>query len=92
MEDTQKTFEELEIMPEEVPAGESGMPLLETEGAGAEETRQQAKLNALTARRKEDAQAKRRHDRLIMGLMIAVSVLCLGIIGVLIYWLERFFG
>ena len=27
-------------------------------------------------------------DRVIIGLMLAVSILCVGILGVLIYWLE----
>ena len=29
-------------------------------------------------------------DKLTIGLMITVSALCLGIIGMLIYWLEAF--
>ena len=29
-------------------------------------------------------------DKLTIGLMIAVCVLCLGIIGVLFYWLKNF--
>lgn len=29
-------------------------------------------------------------DKLTIGLMIAVCVLCLGIIGVLVYWLKAF--
>ena len=36
----------------------------------------------------EDLQKK--HDKTIIGLMIAVSVLCVAILGVLIYWLENF--
>jgi len=31
---------------------------------------------------------KKKGDRLLIGLMITASVLCLGIIGILIYWLE----
>lgn len=35
--------------------------------------------------------AKKKNDKVIMGLMIAASVLCVGIIGIMIYWLEAFF-
>lgn len=35
--------------------------------------------------------AKKKNDKLIMGLMITASALCLGIVGILIYWLEAFF-
>jgi len=37
------------------------------------------------------AAAKKKNEQIILGLMIAASVLCVGIIGVLIYWLEVFF-
>lgn len=45
-----------------------------------------------TQQRKEQEQEKRRNDQVLMALMITASVLCLGIIGVMIYWLEKFFG
>ena len=35
---------------------------------------------------------KDRSDRIEIGLMIASSALCLGIIGVMIYWCVRFLG
>ena len=38
-----------------------------------------------------DAAAKKKNDKIIMGLMITASVLCLGIVGIMIYWLEAFF-
>ena len=31
---------------------------------------------------------KKKNDKVIIGLMLAVSVLCVGILGVFIYWLE----
>lgn len=31
---------------------------------------------------------KKKDEKIIIGLMLAVSVLCIGIIGVFIYWLE----
>ena len=34
---------------------------------------------------------QKRNENAIIGLMITASVLCLGIIGILIYWLEVFF-
>ena len=33
---------------------------------------------------------KKKDDKVLIGLMITASVLCLGILGVLIYWLETF--
>ena len=39
------------------------------------------------ARRKKELQ-KKKDDRTILTLMITACLLCLGIIGVLIYWLE----
>lgn len=38
----------------------------------------------------EDKKSMSRGDKLDMGLMIAISVLSLGIVGVLAYWLIRF--
>ena len=38
----------------------------------------------------ETEQAK--SDRIDIGLMIASSALCLGIIGIMIYWCVRFLG
>lgn len=35
---------------------------------------------------------KSRSDRIDIGLMIAASALCLGIIGIMIYWCVRFLG
>jgi len=32
----------------------------------------------------------KKDEKIIIGLMLAVSVLCVGILGVLIYWLETF--
>ena len=34
---------------------------------------------------------QKKNEKVIIGLMITASVLCLGIIGMLIYWLEVFF-
>lgn len=34
--------------------------------------------------------AKKRDDKWVIGLMIVASFLCIGIIGVLIYWMEAF--
>ena len=36
------------------------------------------------------AMQKKKNDKIIIGLMIAASVLCLGIMGILIYWWETF--
>lgn len=36
--------------------------------------------------------AKAKSDRIDIGLMIASSALCLGIIGAMIYWCVRFLG
>ena len=33
---------------------------------------------------------KRRDDKAILGLMLTACVLCLGILGVLIYWMDAF--
>ncbi len=33
---------------------------------------------------------KKREDKILTGLMITASVLCLGIIGILIYWLNAY--
>ena len=33
---------------------------------------------------------KKKNDKAIIGLMIAVCVLCAGIIGILLYWLNAF--
>ena len=41
-------------------------------------------------RRKKDAAAKERDDKWVIGLLITACFLCVGIIGVLIYWLENF--
>ena len=38
----------------------------------------------------EEPQKRYFGDKLTIGLMITVSALCLGIIGMLIYWLEAF--
>ena len=40
----------------------------------------------------EPAPKKSGGDRIDIGLMIASSALCLGIIGVMIYWCVRFLG
>lgn len=40
----------------------------------------------------ETAAKKKRSDKLIIGLMIAASALCVGIMGILIYWWEAFLG
>lgn len=41
----------------------------------------------------EEAMRKQnKKDKTIIGLMITASVLCLGILGILIYWLEAFLG
>ena len=34
-----------------------------------------------------DEEAKKRNDKIVIGLMIAACALCLGILGLLIYWL-----
>ena len=38
----------------------------------------------------EAAEKKKRDDKINMGLMITASALCLGIVGVLIYWLVNY--
>ena len=38
----------------------------------------------------ESLRKKKKNDRIIIGLMITACLLCLGILGVLIYWLEVF--
>ena len=43
-------------------------------------------------RRKKTAAARRRDDKWLIVLMLIASVLCLSIIGFLIYWLEFFFN
>ena len=40
----------------------------------------------------EDMSKKNKKDKTIIGLMVTASVLCLGILGILIYWLEVFLG
>ena len=37
-----------------------------------------------------DEETKKRDDKIVIGLMIAGCALCLGILGVLIYWLVAF--
>ena len=37
-----------------------------------------------------DEQTKKRDDKIVIGLMIAACALCLGILGMLIYWLVAF--
>lgn len=37
-----------------------------------------------------DQETKKRDDKIVIGLMITASALCLGIIGVLAYWLVTF--
>ncbi len=39
---------------------------------------------------KKTKTAKKREDKWVIGLMITACFLCVGIIGVLIYWLEVF--
>lgn len=38
----------------------------------------------------EVEEGKKKNDKVIIGLMIAVSVLCAGIISILLYWLYAF--
>ena len=38
-----------------------------------------------------ETEPKKNNDKLIIGLMITASVLCLGIIGILLYWLNVLF-
>ena len=45
---------------------------------------------AILQGRKETAKMLRRENRWVVGLMLLASVLCVGIIGVLLYWLEVF--
>ncbi len=33
---------------------------------------------------------KKKDDKVIIGLLITASALCLGILGVLVYWMEAF--
>ncbi len=33
---------------------------------------------------------KKKDDKIIIGLMIGASALCLGILGILVYWMEAF--
>ena len=42
----------------------------------------------------EEAQMakKKKNDKLLIGLMINACALCLGIMGILIYWWEAFMG
>ena len=37
-----------------------------------------------------EAEDRKKNDRVIVGLMIAACVLCAGIIGILVYWLNAF--
>lgn len=39
-----------------------------------------------------ETETKKKNDKVIIGLMITASVLCLGIIGILVYWLNAFFA
>ena len=39
---------------------------------------------------KKTKNGKKQEDKVVIALMIVASFLCLGIIGVLIYWLEAF--
>ncbi len=38
----------------------------------------------------QDGEAKKRDDKIVIGLLIAACVLCVGILGVLGYWLAKF--
>lgn len=38
----------------------------------------------------DDMKKKKKDDKTLIGLMLTASVLCLGILGILIYWLEEF--
>lgn len=37
-----------------------------------------------------DEETKKRNDKIVIGLMIAACALCVGILGLLIYWLVTF--
>ena len=37
-----------------------------------------------------ETEPKKKNDKVIIGLMITASVLCLGIIAILLYWLNAF--
>ena len=37
-----------------------------------------------------EVEPEKKNDKLIIGLMITASVLCMGIIGILVYWLNAF--
>lgn len=40
----------------------------------------------------QDMKRKKKQDKIIITLMAIASFLCVGIIGVLIYWMENFLG
>jgi len=100
MDETQKELERIdrELAALEKEAQEHAVPhppveeVSAPEAAAAEEVTESeaapADLTELSARRAEVA--AQRDNKTIMSLMILASVLCLGIISVLIYWLEAF--
>jgi len=71
----------------EVPADDPVLPELEQELA---EEKEDSLLARRAERRKKDTAAKERDDKWVIGLLITACFLCVGIIGVLIYWLENF--
>lgn len=107
MDDTQKELQRLEqelldeplqqMMKEKKPAFEDPEKLRTPEKAVAYHnySNNYGKTNkpAARAERKKAAEqaAKKKNDQILVGLMITASVLCVGILGVLIYWLEVFF-
>lgn len=105
MEDTRKELERLEreLLAEEAPVEEEGIdgPAFDDpeEIYDSEEPMVYCnysndygkELQEFAETGGEEATGKeKKNDKAIIGLMITASVLCLGIIGVLIYWLEVF--
>lgn len=44
------------------------------------------------AEQERNMKRKKREDKIVITLMAIASFLCVGIIGVLIYWMEHFLG
>ncbi len=82
-----------EIAPEEellTPDGEENLPEEAEEIAPpAEGGKYEGKFMKKTKKKPTKADQKR-EDKWLIGLMIAASFLCVGILGVLIYWMEAF--
>ncbi len=104
MEDTNQELERLEkelLATEDPLADQELFDLLNEEPAPAfdgpediQEDREPAYRNYSNNYGQESEEASQpvtsKDDKVVIGLLITASALCLGILGVLVYWMERF--